>query len=403
MMSGGQSAQSDSLGAGGRDTAVLHIGMNLMTGPWAVARELALAQHRSGRYAVVAIGAITDKSWPPHYAQEMESLGLPYYRKEFPLMPFGTASVLYQVVRRPGIERWVSDLAAKCGARRVIVHSHNAWLSGVYLPLRRVASVEVSFVATFHGVNIQLKDQPVRRRIHRWMAQRLPRYGARLVSVDAFNVPLAREVFGLKEGLFTVIHNGTAPTDRRACPYLHGAECFVVGHVGNMIERKGWRITAEAVVRLARSGKRVRTIIAGSGADEEEARQFAGSHPGVVEFVGQVPDARHTVMPQLDLLSMMSVHEGFPMSIIEAMAVGLPVVSTNVGGVSEAVSDGTTGLFIERSVDALAAVIERLMADRPLLARLSENSIVRFREEFDISQVVQQYDRVYQANHPHTA
>ena len=103
-------------------------------------------------------------------------------------------------------------------------------------------------------------------------------------------------------------------------------------------------------------------------------------------------------MPRLDVLSMMTVAEGLPMSIIEAMAVGLPVVATAVGGIPEMVADGRTGMLIERSVDALAAAIERLMADRSLLATFSENSVSRFREEFDIRYAVEQYDRVYNAD-----
>jgi glycosyltransferase involved in cell wall biosynthesis len=384
--------------AGGVRTAVLHIGMNLITGPWAVLRELAMAQQRSRRYGAVAIGVITDKAWPSHYADELASFGLPYYRTPFPLLPFGTASVLYQVVRRPGIERWVADLAEKSRCRRVVVHSHNAWLSGAYLPLRAVPGVEVVFVTTFHSVNSYFRGQPLRKQIHRWLARRLPRYGSRLVSVDAFNVPVAEEVLGIRRELFTVIHNGTAASPHRACPTLRGSDVFTLGHVGSIMERKGWRIAGEAVVRLARAGRRVRLLIAGAGEEAEDARRFAAEHVGVVEFLGAVPEARETVMPRLDALSMMSVHEGLPMSIVEAMAVGLPVIATNVGGIAEAVGDGRTGLLIDRSVDALTAAIERLIADRAHLAALSDNSSARFREEFDIHHAVERYDRVYNAS-----
>jgi glycosyltransferase involved in cell wall biosynthesis len=390
-----QTAPADSIASGRSDTAVLQIGMNLVTGPWAVVRELAIEQQRSGRYAAVAIGVITDKRWPQHYADELASLGLPCYRTMIPRMPFGTASAVYPVFKRPGIEGWVADLARRSGCRRVIVHSHNAWMSGAYVPLRPVPGVDVVFVTTLHSVNSVFIGQPVRRKIHRWLASRLSRHAPCLVSVDAFNLRLAEEVLGLKKELFTVIHNGTAALPDRACPYLRGAPTFTVGHIGSIIERKGWRIAAEAVVRLARAGKPVRLILAGAGDEEEEARRFAAAHPGVVEFLGVVPDARRSLMPRLDLLSMMSVHEGLPMSIIEATAVGLPVAATNVGGIPEAISDGRNGLLVERSVDALAAAIGRLIDDRAMLAAMSENTLARFSREFEISRVAEQYDRVY--------
>ena len=380
------------------DTAVLHIALNPTTGPWSVMKQLAKAQDRSGMFAAVAMGVIADKSWSPQYLEELEALGLPYYRVKSPKMPFGTASVLFQYFRRPGIEKWIADLARKSGSARVVVHSHNAWLSGVYLPLKRVPSVEVVFVATFHGVNVTLKAQPVRRKIHRWMAQRLPRYGARLVSVDSYNVPLAEDVFGLPPHLFTVIRNGASASSNRACPYLKDSSVFTVGHVGSISDRKGWRITAEAVKRIAKSGKRIRLIMAGCGPEDDAAKEFADAHSNCVEFVGFVSNPNETLMPRLDVLSMMSVHEGLPMSIIEAMAVGLPVVATDVGGISEAVTDGQTGILIPRSVDALADAIEMLMTSPNVLATLSVNSVKCFTEQFEISHVIRQYHEVYNKN-----
>lgn len=377
------------------NTAVLHIALNPVTGPWSVLRELAVAQKRSGMYAEVAIGVITDKSWPPQYAKELESLGLPHYRKKCPKMPLGTASTLLQFIRRPSIEKWITDLALKCGRSRVVVHSHSSWLSGVYLPLKPVPSIEVIFVVTFHGVNVTFKGKPIRRMIHRWMAHRLPRHDARLVSVDSCGVSLVEDVFGLSPNLFTVIRNGTPASHHRACPYTKDSGVFTVGHVGSISNRKGWRITAEAVRRIANSGKRIRLIIAGFGPEDDSAKEFADAHSDFIEFLGFVSNSSENVMPRLDILSMMSVHEGLPMSIIEAMSVGLPVVATDVGGISEAISDGRTGLLIPRSVDALVTAIESLMADPKMLTTLSNNSVERFAEEFEIGHVIRQYQAVY--------
>lgn len=379
--------------------AVLHIALNPVTGPWSVMKQLAKAQSASGLYKAVAVGVITDKWWPTHVLRELQALGLPYYRTMTPKM-FGTAQTLWQFIRRPGIEAWIRDLAVRTQTRKVVVHSHNAWLSGVYLPLRNVPDVEVAFVVTFHGVNVTLLHQPVRRRIHTWMARRLPRFGARLASVDAYNVPLARDVFGLDPDLFTIIHNGVPASDEVACPFLRGDKTFTLGHIGSISERKGWRIAARSVLRLAESGSDVRIVLAGNGPQEKELREMVSRFPATIQYLGFVSGANAKVMPRLDLLAMMSEHEGFPMSIVEAMAVGLPVAATKVGGISEALVHDETGFLIQRSEEALAGLVEHLIAHRDLLRRVSIRSKQAFLANFEISRAVQRYDALYNGRMP---
>jgi hypothetical protein len=171
-------------------TAVLHVALNPVTGPWSVMRDLALAQAASCRYSAVGLGVISSKDWPPQYDEELIQTKLPAYRAST-IKVFGTAQFLWQRFRRPPIGRWVDDLMLKSGAKYGVVHFHNAWMSGVFLPLRELSSGQIRTVATFHGVNAMLEGKPVRHFLHRWMAARLIRYGARLTSVDRSNLVLA--------------------------------------------------------------------------------------------------------------------------------------------------------------------------------------------------------------------
>lgn len=172
--------------------AVLHVALNPLTGPWSVMRDLAMAQAASGRYGAVGIGVIAPKDWPAQYAEELRQTGLPAYRSST-LKTFGTAQFIWQRFQRPPIGDWADDLRSNSGAERVVVHFHNAWMSGVFLPLRKSISGEIRTVATFHGVNAQLDSRRFRHALHRWMAARLPRHDARLTSVDRSNLPLAEK------------------------------------------------------------------------------------------------------------------------------------------------------------------------------------------------------------------
>ncbi len=375
-------------------TAVLHIALNPVTGPWSVMRDLALAQAASGRYRAVGLGVITSKDWPHQYDEELTQTRLPAYRATT-IKAFGTAQFLWQRFQHPPIENWVGDLMLKSGAKNTVVHFHNAWMSGVFLPLQELSSGQISTVATFHGVNAMLEGKPIRRFLHRWMAARLIRSGTRLTSVDRGNLVLAENILGLRPDLFTVIPNGVADDPAARAMAWNGEGEFRVGHVGSMTERKGWRIGAEAVLQLAAEGRRVRYIIAGSGPEASQAEALAKEHPNFIEYLGHVPQPRRILLPKLHVLSVMSAHEGLPMTVIEGMAAGVPVVGTAVGGIPETVADGHTGFLIPRSVEALVKALRRLQQSPELWRTMSAGTRERFEHKFEIGHIIKQYDEVY--------
>jgi len=373
--------------------AVLHVMLNPLTGPWNVMRQLCMAQQDALLYSEVALGLITDSSWPAAYEEELKDLSIRAYRRRT-FRIFGTAQQLLQFVFRPGIERWVEDLAARSGAGRVIVHFHNSWISGVFLPLRS-KQVSLTSVATFHGMTAQLNGRPVRRWLHRWMASRLPRYGAWLTSVDAANLGLADTVLRLNPKLFRLVANGVADMPHVRCSeWLNEGE-FRVGHVGSITERKGWRLAADAVLRLRAEGLNVRLLIAGLGPEEDQVQAMAREHPEAIEFLGHVTNPRSNLLPRLHALSIMSVHEGLPMTLIEAMSVGLPVVATDVGGIPEAVTNNKTGLLIPRKSEELAEAIRTLYQSPEKCSRLGMASRAEFERRFELRHIVKEYDAVY--------
>jgi glycosyltransferase involved in cell wall biosynthesis len=374
--------------------AVLHVALNPLTGPWSVMRDLAVAQSKSGLYGAVGLGVIHSRKWPASYDAELQSLGLPFF-KAGTLESFGTAQFVWQRFQKPPIGTWAQELAKRSHSEQVIVHFHNAWMSGVFLPLHPTPAGPVRCVATFHGVNAQLDGRPLRCWLHRWMAARLPRYAARLTSVDASNLPLAEKVLGLNPALFTTIPNGVVDDPKSKGAVWKGEGEFTVGQIGSIMERKGWRLAAEAVLQLRAEGLKIRLIMAGAGPEEEQARLMAKASGGAIEFPGHVHQPRKNLLPRLHALSVMSRHEGLPMTIIEAMAGGVPVVATAVGGIPEAVADGQTGFLIPRSVEELVKALRRLHQSPALWKTMSAGTRERFERQFEISHIVKQYDAVY--------
>jgi glycosyltransferase involved in cell wall biosynthesis len=357
-------------------------------------RELALAQAASGRYGVVGVGVIAPAVWPDCYATELARIGLPSYRCNT-LNLFGTAQFLWQRLQPPPVEEWVGDLMKLSGVSQTIVHFHNAWMSGVFLPLRPVAQKVVTVVATMHGMPVNFARKPLRHLLHRWMASRLIRYCARLTSVDRPGTLQAERLLGIPHELFTVIPNGVADD-----PTLHandwtGQGVFSFGYLGNLDENKGWQIGAQAAIALTARGTKIRYVIAGGGPQSEKAQTWQQRYPGVIEYLGHVSRPRENLLPKLHALSLMSSNEGLPMCMIEALSIGLPVIATRVGGIPEAITDDVNGLLVARDSISLAKALLRLHDHPPIHARLGSEGRRHFLKHFELSNALQNYHNLY--------
>jgi glycosyltransferase involved in cell wall biosynthesis len=122
-------------------------------------------------------------------------------------------------------------------------------------------------------------------------------------------------------------------------------------------------------------------------ADESIGRDFA--------FCGETDDVPQ-VISKFDIFAISSIREGTTTTAIEAMAAGLPVVSTNVGGIPEVVDDGQTGLLVEpRNPGQLAGAIERLVEDRELRLRLGRSGRARAEREFGLDRTAAAFRRAY--------
>ncbi len=377
--------------------AVLHVALEPTSGVWSVMRDVSRAQVESGRYRAVAMGVIASSKWPAMYARELERLGLPYFRSRT-LSAFGTAQFLSQKFQRPPIHKWVHKLMRTSGASSVVVHFHNAWLSGVFLPIRGGLGARTKPVVTFHGVCLTLARQPVRRWLHRRMAQRLLRYGATLTSVDAGNLPMAEAIFGLPPECFTLVPNGVKADQTLSAARWEGVGEFIVGYVGLFADRKGWRIIVDAVLKVRAGGRKVRLIIAGAGPEVDAAKATAQAHPEAIEFLGHMSSPRSSIMPRLHVLTLMSTFEGLPMVLIEAASVGLPAVATAVGGIPEILEDGVTGIVVKRSVDSLVGALEKLYDSPELLCRMGQAARRTHAERFEIDAVASLYHAIYTEN-----
>jgi glycosyltransferase involved in cell wall biosynthesis len=152
----------------------------------------------------------------------------------------------------------------------------------------------------------------------------------------------------------------------RACEVLY---------LGHLIPRKGYDVLIRAFASAAKDRPAWRLVFAGSG-ELDRARQLAAEF-GVgdrVAFEGWIGPARKTdLLARAAIFALPSYQEGLPMSVLEAMAAGIPVVVTPVGGIPDLVADGESGFIVPAGASSeLAAALTRLMDDEGLRHAVGE-------------------------------
>ena len=171
----------------------------------------------------------------------------------------------------------------------------------------------------------------------------------------------------------------------------------VVGTVGNHTAKKDHATLLDAVARLATDVPDVQLVLVGSGplTGELGARAQRLGIAERVHLVGSRPDARE-LLAALDVFALSSRFEGLPLALLEAMAAGLPVVATTVGGVPEVLTDGVDGLLVEPGdAGALQVALGKLLADPALARQLGARARLRA-ESFDIDRAAERIVGVYE-------
>jgi glycosyltransferase involved in cell wall biosynthesis len=198
----------------------------------------------------------------------------------------------------------------------------------------------------------------------------------------------------------TVIHNGIP--DHRLRPYSDPPDDspLTICSVGRLRPEKGQRILVEAFALLRKRGYTARLVIVGSGTEEANVRRRA-EELGVaddIEWTGY----REQPMPDIErshICVLPSLTEGFPNAVVEYMAGGRAVVSTDVGGVREIVTHGETGLLIPPGdPNAMVDAIAKLADDAVLRETLGRNARAlveaKFTARIETEQTCQIYEKV---------
>jgi len=180
----------------------------------------------------------------------------------------------------------------------------------------------------------------------------------------------------------------TPPLDRGRPGVGRVGGGFVVGCVARLSPEKG----VDVLLQAAAMRPDMAVLIAGDGPERQALHQIS---PSNVRWLGRVPDTRE-VYAAADVVAVPSRQEGQGIVVLEAMAAGVPVVASRVGGLAEMLTDGETALLVPPDEPgALAAALARLRDEPALRERLSKNGRALVREKYDVRRMVRAVEEVY--------
>jgi glycosyltransferase involved in cell wall biosynthesis len=239
--------------------------------------------------------------------------------------------------------------------------------------------------------------------------ERMMRRSRKLIAVSDFTRKELTQYYGVPAGKIRVIHNGVdtqkfqPAADKRRVKQNLGFDPDdpAIVSVGRLYARKGLFTLIESIPAVVRKFPTARFIISGKGQSDEMAKLMAhGERLGVrgnIIFTGYYPDAKLPKLYQAaDVFAFSTFYEHHPFAVLEALSTGLPVVTTNVGGIPETITQGKDGYMCQpfEAAQFSARILELL--EHPAAAdEMGAQARKTILERFDWSIVVKEAMAVY--------
>jgi glycosyltransferase involved in cell wall biosynthesis len=276
-----------------------------------------------------------------------------------------------------------------------IIHNHACWYGlviGFLVGARRIETVH----NTYHWFRWHEK---IRYSLYLGLADKII---AVAEEIKKFTI---RFFLFVNEKKFEVIYNGVE--EKKHVAVADPAEvrlelqippgAFVVGFVGRLTDQKGLRYLLEAAARLRIPfSDSIYFVILGDGELKNDLRSLAKSMElSNIVFTGFQREVRK-YLSAFDVLALPSLFEGLPVTLLEAMAAGLPVIATRVGGVPEVLEDGVTGFIVEpRDAHQLADKIKEMFENPEMRASMSSAAKDKFVKKFSADTMIRRTEALY--------
>jgi glycosyltransferase involved in cell wall biosynthesis len=266
-----------------------------------------------------------------------------------------------------------------------VLHGHGA--KGAALARLTPSAPHAIRAYTPHGGSLVYSPGTLQGGFYRTLERILNTRTDLFLFESTYIADLFRTVIGKPHALVRVVRNGISEAEFETIAPRPDATDIVC--VGELRPVKAMDVLIEAIAIMARSGRKVTATIAGEGPDSQKLRAQA-KELGVDEqlrFIGHCPARKAFAMGRM--LVMPSRAESLPYVALEAVAAGLPIIATDVGGVHEIFGPQSAQLIPPDDVGALIGAIAAAISTPEAIRRLAENLRIRVRSEFSLSTMVE--------------
>ena len=279
----------------------------------------------------------------------------------------------------------------------VLVHTHLMHGDLYGITAARCAGIK-AIISSKHNDDAFRLRQPLK--IINYM---LNRNTSRIIAISDWIARFTQNVEGAAQEKIRTIYYGIEPaqtaSDRNAlrAALSMGSEDIVVGIIARLVEQKGHRYLIDAFAKAVMENHRLRLLIVGSGALEEELKKQVQreSLQEKVIFTGYRSDTVD-LLNAIDIFAHPSLWEGFGLSVLEAMTMGKPVVATKVSALPELIEDTVTGYLVPpRDVTALSDALLKLAGTPSLRQQMGASGQKRCRSLFSVDRMVQETRSLY--------
>ncbi|MBI3291042.1 glycosyltransferase family 4 protein [Candidatus Falkowbacteria bacterium] len=255
-------------------------------------------------------------------------------------------------------------------------------------------------IYTVHGFVFNEPMSAGKKAFYKFAERFSARYKDTLICVSEFDRQVGLKNKIAAEKKLVTIHNGVQKLEfleKQAARSELGlpADKIIVGTIANFYPTKGLNYLIEAAKIITKKKPEVIFRIIGFGDMENKLKdQIKKLNLGSRFFLGEKLNG-YRYLKAFDMYALPSVKEGFPYAILEAMAAGLPIVTTNVGGIAEMIND-KNGILVEpKSAEALAEAIIKLMENKNLAEELSRQARQDAAEKFYLEKMLRETEKVY--------
>jgi glycosyltransferase involved in cell wall biosynthesis len=284
-----------------------------------------------------------------------------------------------------------------------IIHGHSS-KGGAYARLLKSVAGAAAVYSPHAFITMSPSKSGAARALYGGIEAILARMTDRIICVSALEQSHAMEL-GISQARLQVVPPGIAPPIRAARAEIRAKlglapHQVALGFIGRMVQQKAPERLIAAVTPLLPALPDLILVMIGEGplrAPLEHQLREAG-FSGRVRWLGAVDARDH--MAGLDFLVISSLYEGFAYALIEALCYGLPVVTTPVGGVREAITSGVNGFVVSQGDAAeMAEAIRRLATDPTLRRRMAQAS-GDLTAYFSVDRMVDDLEQIYSGLDP---